>query len=80
MSTYHSKSLPVGAVVLIDGKTVATVVKAFPKGSPLFAFPHYRVNVENDDREFAVVAMDRCTVKSVSLFDLSKSIRRNEHD
>jgi len=75
--SYHSKSLPPGAVVLIDGKQRATVVQAFPEGSTSYMFAHYIVNVEHGDRGLAV-AMNRCTVKQVNLFDLSKSLNRGK--
>jgi len=74
MSARHvPRSLPPGAVVLIDGVVRATVVQAFPEGSTSYAFPHYRVNIQGGDRS-AAIAMNRCTVKQVNLFDLSKSL------
>jgi hypothetical protein len=75
--SYHSKHLPPGAVVLIDGKHRATVVQAFPEGSTSYVFPHYIVNVEHGDRGVAI-AMNRCAVKVVNLFDLSKSLNRGK--
>lgn len=72
---YVLKSLPPGAVVLIDGVVRATVVQAFPEGSTSYAFPHYCVNIEDGDRNVAI-AMHRIKVKQVNLFDLSKSLKR----
>jgi hypothetical protein len=50
-----------GAVVLIDGRLLATVFDAFPEGSTSYAFPHYCV-IFKGGRERTKVRWDRVGV------------------
>lgn len=51
---------PRGAKVYVDGRTLVTVVDAFPRGSSSYAFPHYRLR---EGTETYVVSMDRVGVE-----------------
>lgn len=43
MHAVKDKEFPVGALVVVDGKWLATVSQAFPEGSTSLLFPHYTV-------------------------------------
>lgn len=50
----EAKVFPPGAKVLVDGRDLAIVKQAFPKGSHALSGPHYKVNFVDGDKNVAV--------------------------
>ena len=47
-------SFPNGAKVYVDGRDLAIVKQAFPAGSSSYAWPHYKVDFVDGDKNVAV--------------------------
>jgi hypothetical protein len=47
---------PIGARVLVDGRTEAIVKSAWPEGSTFYLYPHYKLDFVGGDRGVVVRA------------------------